>query len=133
MSSKEHLTELEQAGKHVFHGSPEANLEILEPRQATFVPHDEKPTEITPDGEPAVSATSYADIATFRAIVNPKNIPIRHSSQFGVREGETYFGVSTNEVLDHAKNKKGYVYVFDKNDFKPFQRDGSDPMIKNME
>lgn len=125
MSSKERLFELEQTGNHLFHGSPDGDIETLEPRQGNHVPDLNKPTETIPDGMPAVSATPYADMATFKAIINKKNVPISHTSGFGTSpSGEKQFRVSSEEVLEHAKDKKGYVYVFDKNEFEPYSRNG---------
>lgn len=119
----EKLTQLEQEGKHVFHGSPHRDIEVLEPRQGRHVPDWSKPSETILDGNPAVSATPYAEIAAFRAIINGENIPINHTSGFGIRDGKADFRISSKEVLEHAKDKKGFVYVFDKNEFEPYKRD----------
>lgn len=73
MSSLEKLTQLQETGNHVFHGSPDGNIEVLEPRQAIHYPNLPKSAEYILDGDPAVSATPYADIATFRALINRKN------------------------------------------------------------
>lgn len=133
MSSKERLFKLEQTGNHVFHGSPDGNIETLEPRQGSHVPDLSKPSETIADGMPAVSATPYADMATFRAIINKKNVPLSHTSGFGISpSGEKQFRVSSKEVLEHAKDKKGYVYVFDKKEFEPYSRNGQ-PTERNME
>ncbi len=111
--SKERLNELEATGEYVFHGSPNGEIEILEPRQSTRVSDPSKPSESIADGNPAVSATPYADLATFRAIINKQNIPLEEfSSGFGIDNAEKRtFQVSSAEVLDHVKDKKGYVYV----------------------
>jgi hypothetical protein len=125
MSSIEKLKQLEEAGEHLFHGSPDGTLEVLEPRQSTHTPDLSKPEETILDGEPAVSATPYADIATFRSLINGNNIPFDHSSGFGVNaKGEKNFQVSSPSVLEAIRDKKGYVYVFNKNEFKPFSRHG---------
>ena len=125
MTAIEKLTQLEETGKHVFHGSANGSIEILEPRQATHVPDLKDPTKSVPDGEPAVSATPYADIATFRAMINKGNIPFNHSSGFGMNSrGVKNFQVSSEKVLEELKDKKGFVYVFDKKEFKPYSRDG---------
>jgi hypothetical protein len=121
--SIEKLLELEASGKHVFHGSPKGDLEKLEPQQGTHVPDISKPEEVILDGEPAVSATPYAELAAYRAIVNTTNIPFDHRSGFGMRDKEKVFRISSAEALAEAlNNKKGYVYVFDKNDFEPYNR-----------
>ncbi len=130
--SKEKLSQLEESGQYVFHGSPNGEIEVLEPRQGTHIPDLSKPTEVILDGRPAVSATPYADLATFRAIINGANIPIDHTSGFGVTDGKKHFRVSSEDVLTHAKDKKGYVYVFDKDKFEPYDRNG-EPKLDNME
>jgi len=122
--SLEKLLQLEETGNHVFHGSPDGNIEALEPRQGTHIPDLTKPTETIFDGDPAVSATPYAELAAFRALINRINIPFSHHSGFGLKDKEKEFRVSSEEVLEAAKNKKGYVYVFDKNEFKPYNRTG---------
>lgn len=133
MSSIEKLKQLEEAGEHLFHGSPGGTLEVLEPRQSTHTPDLAKLEETILDGEPAVSATPYADFATFRSLINRINIPFDHSSGFGMNaRGEKNFQVSSPEVLETVKDKKGFVYVFDRNEFKPFSRDG-EARESNME
>lgn len=126
MNPKEKLSQLEATDEHLFHGSPNGNIEILEPRQSTHIPDLTNPDESILDGQPAVAATPYAELATFRAIINGKNVPIKHTSGFGITDREKSFRVSSPEVLEHAKDKKGYVYVFDKKDFKPYDRDNPD-------
>ena len=123
MSSIEKLTQLEATGNHVFHGSADGNIEILEPRQAMHYPNLPESAEGVLDGDPAISATPYADIATFRAMINRRQIPFSHTSSFDVdTDGKKNFGVSSEEVLDAVKDKKGFVYVFDKKEFKPYNR-----------
>lgn len=126
MSPQEKLSYLEETNQHVFHGSPDGTIKILEPRQSSHIPDISKPDEIILDGKPAVAATPHAELATFRAIINGKNIPIKHNSGFGTTGGKTHFRVSSAEVLEHAKGKKGYVYVFDRKDFKPYDRERSE-------
>jgi len=122
---KKILKSLEAIGEYLFHGSPDGEIKALEPRQGRHVPNKEKPTKTIADGSPAVSATPYADVAIFRAIINNKNIPFSHSSSFAVRGDSLEFGVSTEDALEEAmKNKNGFVYVFDRKDFEPYDRDG---------
>jgi len=121
--SIEKLKQMEEEGKHVFHGSPEGDIESLEPRQGRHVPDWSQPSETILDGNPAVCATPYAELAAFRAIINGKNIPINHTSGFGIRDGKVDFEISSKEVLDMAKEKKGFVYVFDRKEFEPYNRD----------
>jgi hypothetical protein len=120
---KEKLMELEKSGNHVFHGSPTGDMEILEPRQGRHVVDTKNPESQILDGRPAVSATPHAELAIFRAIINGKNVPFSHNSGFGTRNGEKEFRVSSKEVLDAVKGSKGHVYVFDKKEFEPYDRD----------
>lgn len=122
----ERLMQLESEGKHVFHGSPKPDIEILEPRQSTHVPDYSKPTESILDGAPAVSATPYAQMAIFRSIINGSNIDMDHTSGFGFDNEGIFFSVSHDDVLKRAEGKDGYVYVFDKKDFAPYTREGED-------
>lgn len=123
-SNIEHLREMEQTGNYLFHGSPESSIEILEPRQST---HTKSSGEIIEDGNPAVSATPYLDLAVFRGVVNKKNIRLPHTSGFGLtRHLESItpqFDISNEQALAEAYNNKvGYVYVFNKSDFQPYSR-----------
>lgn len=125
-SGKEKLHQLESEGLYLFHGSPTAGIQEFEPRQATQVVDIKKPYDMVNDGEPAISATPYADIAIFRSIINRKNIDkIDITSSFGNNsKGELEFSVSNPEILERAKGGTGFVYVFDKNNFVPYSRDG---------
>jgi len=121
--SIEKLKQMEGEGKYVFHGSPEGDIESLEPRQGRHVPDWSKPSETILDGNPAVCTTPYVELATFRAIINAKNIPINHTSSFGIKNGKIDFEISSKEVLNVTKDKKGFVYVFDRKEFEPYNRD----------
>lgn len=121
---KSKLIELEKEGKYVFHGSGIPALEYLEPKQANHVPDMNKKEERILDGEPAVSATPYLDFAIFRALINRNNIDFNFHSGFGFKNNKKEFRVSSQKVLEEVKNKKGFVYVFDKKDFSPYSRDG---------
>jgi len=120
----ERLRTLEETGNYVFHGSPVSNMQALEPRQGTHTPDESKQGEKILDGKPAVSATPFVSFAIFRAIVNNANVPFKHSSRFGFKDGEREYRVSSVEVLESVRGKKGYVYVFDKDEFEPYSRDG---------
>ncbi len=117
--SKTELKKLEESGEFVFHGSA-LKLDMLEPRQAYTLSKTKK--KMVKDGEPAVAATPYADIAIFRAIINSENVPGKHWSNFGasVKDGNVLleFGATKN-TLERAMGKNGYVYVFYKKDFLP--------------
>jgi hypothetical protein len=121
--SKERLIEMENSGKYVFHGSPNGDIKILEPKQGKHVPDLSKPEETILDGNPAVSATPYAEFAIFRAIINKKNSP-GFNSGFGFKNKKREFHVSSQEVLEITKDKKGFVYVFNKDEFEPYSRNG---------
>ena len=125
MSGMEKLRALESTGNHVFHGSPDGTIKILEPRQGRHTENIHKPKNIMLDGDPAVSATPYAELAAFRAIINDKNVPFNHVSGFGVTDGIPEFRVSHQEVLTEVKGKSGHVYVFNKDEFKPYNRNGA--------
>jgi len=117
MNPREILHKLEQTGEYVFHGSPDV-IDILEPRQ----PHifDQTIGKMVPDGSPAVVASPYCDIAIFRAIINKKNVPQNYQSGFSYDADKKLLGFKTTQsVLDQAKDKNGFVYVLDKNDFTP--------------
>ncbi len=112
---KDTLMTLEKEGVYVFHGSTEL-LEELEPRQAKIWDKDKK--EMTEHGEPSVVATSFAEIAIFRAIISNKIKAGdgQHYSSFGP-DGEKPFFETTPTMLKNAKDAIGYVYVFKKDDF----------------
>ncbi len=117
--SKTELKKLEESGEFVFHGSA-LKLDALEPRQAYTLSKTEK--KMVKDGEPAVAATPYADIAIFRAIINAENMPGKHWSNFGasIKNGVVLleFG-ATKDTFERAMGKKGYVYVLYRKDFLP--------------
>ncbi|MEI6296069.1 MAG: hypothetical protein WCO84_00280 [bacterium] len=121
--TREKLISLEKEGKYVFHGGPTL-LEKLEPRQQTSYCKETGKNEN--DGEPSVYVTPFADIAIFRAIVNPKNSPSKkYHSRFGVTidENGTVIDINlktTPEAVDEVRDKHGYVYVLDKSQFEKF-------------
>lgn len=126
--SKEKLLQLEKENKYVFHGSPRGDIKSLEPRQGRHVPDWSSASETILDGNPAVSATPYVELAIFRAIINEGNISIDHTSGFGIRsDGKAEFRISPKEALECVKDKKGFVYVFYKSNFEPYRRDGIAP------
>lgn len=115
--NRERLLSLEKEGKYVFHGSPET-IQSLEPRQAYN--RNEKTGEMEKDGEPAVFATPYADVAIFRALINTKDVSGESTSQFGINEEQLHFSTS-RKLLDEAINKIGKVFVLDKQKFGNFE------------
>ena len=115
---KEKLLALEKEGVYVFHGTT-VILDELEPKQGRNF--DYKLKRMENDGEPAVVATPFAEVAIFRAIINEKNEKIeakkgKYWSEFSNNDGKLEF-VTTPEVIELAKKVKGYVYVFKRDDF----------------
>jgi hypothetical protein len=110
---RDRLLRLEQEGHFVFHGSPET-IQSLEPRQAY---NDNLETEEKEkDGAPAVFATPFVDVAIFRALVNTVDVEGDSRSNFGMEDGVINFAATQN-LLDRAKDKKGFVYVLKKEGF----------------
>lgn len=111
--AKKQLLDLEKTGRYVFHGSPDY-IEALEPRQA----YNSNPQtgEDEKDGEPAVFATQYADIAIFRALLSGKDVPEDSQTNFGTDGGKLHFSTTRN-LLEAARDKKANIYVLDKSKF----------------
>ena len=115
-SGREILKNLESENKYVFHGSEDPHLEFLEPRQA-FTIIDGKKVE---DDKPAVHASQFCDIAIFMGLINKKNCPEGFSNTFSHEGGKGLTFSASQQALDQlGENTKGYVYVFDKEDFVP--------------
>jgi len=111
------LLELEKEGKYVFHGSSDI-LQVLEPRQAYNI--DQKTGMNEKDGNPAVFATPFADIAIFRALISGRNVSGDSESRFGMDDQGLHFSATQN-LLDTAKSKIAKVYVLDKSKFINFE------------
>src|SRR3989338_4210437 len=111
------LLALEQEGKYVFHGSHDA-IDVLEPRQA----YNDNPEtgEKEEDGDPAVFATPYADVAIFRALISGKDVPADSESTFGMNERGLHFSATQN-LIDNAKGRIAKVYVLDRTKFSQFE------------
>jgi len=126
-TKKQKLLELEKSGGYVFHGSSVGDIEILEPKQGKYVSDAKKAKEKINDGKPAVSVTPYLEIAIFRAIVNSKNIKqksIFTGFGYSLKKG-VELKVSSKEIIDEAyDDSTGYIYIFNKKDFEPYNRDG---------
>lgn len=118
----EDLRSLEREGKYVFHGSYRLMTE-LEPKQPKNLNRE---TKIMEDhGDPGVAASQYLDLAIFRAVINNTltGSDNYHRSLFGSRYNNNSLNIyfkTTPEIFEKAKHAKGYVYVFDKNDFVKF-------------
>ena len=115
--NREKLLKLEKRGKFVFHGSLDT-IDILEPQQAYN--NNEKTGQMEKDGDPAVFATIYADVAIFRALINSKDVVGESTSEFGTN-GEQLYLSATKNLLDQTEKKIGKVYVLDKQKFKDFK------------
>lgn len=115
ISQRDELTALEKEGNFLFHGSPNL-IESLGPRQAYAFDKEKQISE--PDGEPAISASQFADVAIFMSIVNAKNFSI--SRAFSLDENNKLSFSTTKEGLELTKDNVGYIYVFKKDDFEKF-------------
>ncbi|MCX6747841.1 MAG: hypothetical protein NTW98_02780 [Candidatus Nomurabacteria bacterium] len=101
----DYLNYLEKTGKYVFHSSPFVGIDTLVPKQGRHFPNPKDSEEFILDGDPAVSATPYAEFAIFRALINKNNTPNVRSG-FGFNNKEKEFRVSNQKVLDAIKDKK---------------------------
>ena len=110
------LQNLAQQGAYLFHGSDNGAIKLFKPVQAhTTIGKQQKK-----DGKPAIHATQLLDIAIFMAIFNAKNIPKDLGSMYSVSiTGNVKFTVSRATIDQIKKSAAGYVYVFNKQDFKP--------------
>jgi hypothetical protein len=117
-SAKEELHKLEKTGEYVFHGSP-SKLDILEPRQAhNHIKKEGGEYEAVPDGEPAVFASPFADIAIFMAVISRKNAPLGTRSGFSSDSKNHFEFRATKETMDQIGDEaNGYVHVFKKDGF----------------
>jgi len=119
---KDTLIALEKEGRFVFHGSLFLLSDELEPRQAKTL--DKHTMNMINDGEPAVVATPIAEVAIFRAVIN-NNLRVEGSHWSSFSWGKDGDGTlveyrTTKEIFDKAKESKGYVYVFRKEDFNKY-------------
>lgn len=118
MLGRDILEEFASTGKYVFHGAPK-RIDRLAPMQAMTL--DTSSGKMINDGEPAVAATLFLDIAIFRALVNKTNCPTNYRSSFGLNNGTPFFK-ATEESLESAKRSGsvGYVHVLEKDRFTPY-------------
>ena len=121
--NKKRLLELEKEGKYVFHGSPYI-IEKMEPRQAT---NDNKQTgQEENDGEPAIFASPFTDVAIFRSMVNEKMHSGDSTSRMGINDNNELSFSATQGLIDRAKEIAGQIYVFERKDFIEDQSRGLD-------
>jgi len=93
-------------------------IETIEPRQG--YDYNEETGQMEKDGDPAVFATPYADVAIFRALITPKDVIGESRSNFGINGKHLYFSATKN-LLDGANKKISKVYVLDKQKFGNFE------------
>lgn len=97
---------------YLFHGSPNGEIELLEPRQAL---HHGKP-----DGEPAVCAAEDVYRSIFISLLNRSVLgdEAKSAGSGWSRDGNgpTIYKATKN-LLDAAKTSKGYLYLLNPNDF----------------
>lgn len=97
--------------EYLFHGSP-TKLDLLEPRQA----HSHSRSH----GKMAVFATSYYQIAIFRALTLAAKLvvkPSEYQSAFSLDDGRLLFRVSKATLNAIKTGLIGYVYLLDKGQF----------------
>ena len=117
ITGRERLLSLEKEGTYVFHGSP-VKIDTLEPRQPYNL--DETTGGMEKHGDPSISASPFAEIAIFRAIVHPNKFSeFQGGMGFNDETGEFVFD-APKEALEKIKEDRGYVYVFKKSDFSDF-------------
>lgn len=115
--NRERLLLIEKEGKYVFHGSPDT-IKVLEPRQAYN--RNKENGIMEKDGEPAVFATPYADVAVFRALTDARGVRGESTSQFWMDDDGLHFSATKN-ILEAAKTKVGKIYILDKQMFHDFE------------
>jgi len=106
------LKKLEDDGRWVFHGSP-LKIDKLTPHQA----YNHKNGEKIPDGESAVFASPFVDIAIFMAIINKINLPQEFDGGYSFNSDNGVKFNASKKTIDKLQGAKGYVYVLDKNKF----------------
>ncbi|MDQ5901366.1 MAG: hypothetical protein QG580_81 [Patescibacteria group bacterium] len=116
---KQILENLEKTGRYVFHGSP-FKINKFEPRQAfNHIKKDNGEYEKIPDGEPAVFTSPFAKTAIFMAVMNGKNAPFESRTGFSSNNNGSFEFRATKETMDQIGDDAfGYVYVFEKENFK---------------
>ncbi len=108
------LEALEKEGKYVFHGSLN-DISVIKPCQGY---DDAKGTgEMAKDGDPAVFASPFADVAIFRSLINPESVRGSSRSKWGMADDGTIIFQATKNLLNAAAHKIGKVYVLDKGPF----------------
>ena len=117
-SGREELQSLEAEDKYVFHGSDNPDIDSFEPRQAYNYKNNVK----EPDGDPAIFASSKADYAILKALINKKNCPGGHNSSVSSSQKENgevslTLKASRDSIEQLNDESYGYVYIFNKDAF----------------
>jgi len=110
-STSNYLKRLDEDGRFLFHGSPYAQIEILEPRKANDVGGDEW------GNDTAVYAVA-AVIAVGRAIL-PKREMIKGDWNIGSSRDPNRPGGPITTISSNITLSKGSVYIVDKQGFLP--------------
>ncbi len=71
----------------------------------------------TPDGEPAVFASPFADYAIFMALINKENCPKGYRASVRSEEGVLIFRATQTTLSQLNEETTGFVYVFEKAKF----------------
>lgn len=111
-SPREQLIELEKEDKYLFHGSG-LQIEHFKPQQAYTIVNDKK----IPDGEPAIFTSPFIDYAIFMSLINTENCPKGFRSGVSYNKELITFRATKKTIEQLTPEKRGYVYVFSKNDF----------------
>ncbi|MFA5986281.1 MAG: hypothetical protein WC819_02950 [Parcubacteria group bacterium] len=115
---REYLLSLEKAGKYVFHGSPD-DIDVLEPRQAYG--ENEENGDYEKDGESAVFATRFADVAIFRSLINERLGGDGSECGMSIDNDNNIYYRSSRDLLEKVKDHKGKVYVLKSEGFSDFK------------
>ncbi|MEX1111881.1 MAG: hypothetical protein WEC84_00300 [Candidatus Andersenbacteria bacterium] len=107
-STKQKLMAYQKKNIYLFHGSSRYVKE-LEPRQP--LTWNEETQQMLLDGNPAVVATSFVDIAIFRAVIAREGW-----STFGY-DGKNFSFEASEKTIEQSRKTIGYVYVLSKDSF----------------
>ncbi len=96
---------------YLYHGSPNPDIEQLEPRQA--IHHG------NPDGEPAVCAGKNLQDSIFISLFNRSRLedPNTGASGWSRDKGGPTKYTATRNVIEIANRSKGYLYLLNPDDF----------------
>ena len=99
---------------YLFHGSPNGEIESLEPRQANH--------KGLPDGKPAVCAATDPYRSIFISLLNRGHLtavpkPAARSGWSRVGDQPTIFSATQN-LIDAVQEATGYIYLLDPGDFR---------------